>query len=314
MKTLRFTLKPQTSFGTPLLGETLFGELCWAIVRLQGTDRLVELLEGYTDGRPFAVISDAFPEGYVPLPALPGYVWEDAPLSERKILKKKRWIAVSDLRGERAVLRRLAKSDAEIVPGKGTLTQGGLTSHNTINRQTGTTGVGVFAPYQKHDLWMNAAIAFNIYAVVDETRISKEELFEAFRYIGLSGHGRDASAGLGKFSLGESVETLADPEPAKNVLTLASSALSGMTGVDAHETFYRMKTHFGRHGAELAVGGMPFKYPVVLAAAGAWVAFDEAAPRFFIGRGLSGVSPAHPETVHQGYSPVLSLSALEDHS
>ncbi len=75
MTTVRLTLQPASAFGTPLLGEILFGQMCWAFVRLYGEERLADLLEGYVDGRPFAVLSDAFPSGHVPLPTLPNYLW-----------------------------------------------------------------------------------------------------------------------------------------------------------------------------------------------------------------------------------------------
>lgn len=83
MQMIRVTLKPVTPFGTPLLGEIFFGQLCWAVHRLYGEDRLVALLDGYADGRPFAVLSDAMPEGFVPLPT-PVFV---------KILQKN-WLGV----------------------------------------------------------------------------------------------------------------------------------------------------------------------------------------------------------------------------
>lgn len=82
MTALRFTIRPKAPFGSPLLGETLFGQLCWAILRLYGKERLEALLDGYCEGRPFAVVADAFPKGCIPLPALPAQFWaqhDDSP-------------------------------------------------------------------------------------------------------------------------------------------------------------------------------------------------------------------------------------------
>ena len=74
MTALRFTIRPKAPFGSPLLGETLFGQLCWAILRLYGKERLEALLDGYCEGRPFAVVADAFPKGCIPLPdCLPSF-------------------------------------------------------------------------------------------------------------------------------------------------------------------------------------------------------------------------------------------------
>ncbi len=46
MITLR--IRPLSPFGTPPLGDTLFGQLCWAIRHQSGEARLRELLDGYT--------------------------------------------------------------------------------------------------------------------------------------------------------------------------------------------------------------------------------------------------------------------------
>ena len=45
MKTYRLTLRPLTAFGTPLAGDTLFGQLCWALRHRLGNAALTRLLE-----------------------------------------------------------------------------------------------------------------------------------------------------------------------------------------------------------------------------------------------------------------------------
>ena len=97
MTALRFTIRPKAPFGSPLLGETLFGQLCWAILRLYGKERLEALLDGYCEGRPFAVVADAFPKGCIPLPALPAQFWAQHDDSDRKYLKKKAWMPLAEL-------------------------------------------------------------------------------------------------------------------------------------------------------------------------------------------------------------------------
>src|SRR5699024_624779 len=84
MQTLRLTLKPCSAFGTPLKGDTLFGQLCWAIRHRFGETQLTKLLQGYTAGQPFVVISDALPSGFLPRPSLPSMYFESIPLTERK--------------------------------------------------------------------------------------------------------------------------------------------------------------------------------------------------------------------------------------
>jgi len=52
MPAYRITLQTLTAFGTPLAGDTLFGQLCWTLGNLHGAAKLDALLAGYTDKRP----------------------------------------------------------------------------------------------------------------------------------------------------------------------------------------------------------------------------------------------------------------------
>lgn len=324
MVTLRLYLMPRTAFGTPLLGETLFGQLCWAIAHRKGENRLAKLLEGYAEGRPFAVVSDAFPVGYVPLPSLPAHYWQRGDGCNRKYLKKKRWLPVPALAHEAHSWQESALTDAEVATSivhqnkmpscvsknNASLRLTGIVTHNTIDRSTATTGTGQFAPYMASQIWFDTAVRLYVHVVLDEKRISPDEIRQAFEDIGACGYGRDANIGLGKFEVcgNENVPT----QPASRArLTLSSCSLSGESeSIDAGTTFYRVKTHFGRHGAQLALSGQPFKRPILLAEGGAVVTFENTDARPFIGTGLSGVSSVQPGAVHQGYCPVMALSKL----
>ena len=313
MNSYRFKLQPKTAFGTPLLGETLFGSLCWGIVHGLGEDRLNNLLEGYTEGRPFCVVSDAFPSEFVPLPALPQSKWKSSEEDDRKYLKKKAWLSISDLDKPLCDWRNLAKTNSEILEGVSATENSSLkveidVSHNTINRATQTTGEGMFAPYQQRQIWLNPLVDLDVYVVLDEERFSLEELTSVLKAIGLIGFGKDASIGLGKFEIDKKPEKVnLGKASSYTCLTLASSYLGRVKNLVAEETFYRTKTHFGRHGAEFAIGGQPFKKPILLAQAGAFLTLEEESSAKFLGEGLTGISNQCSKAVHQGYSPVIYI-------
>ena len=320
MKTYQLTLSPKTAFGSPILGETLFGQLCIEIFHGFGEGKLQELLQGYTQGQPFAVISDAFPSGYIPLPSLPGTYWPQKPNDNRKALKKKAWIPLSLANQPSLQWRDNAFTDTELA---GELWKGkkleslsiktdDVVAHNSINRLIQMTGEGMFAPYLQTKLWFLPGIHLDVYVVVDETRFSKEELVLAFRNIGLSGYGRDVSAGLGKFDVVGEISELPKILPSCSRLALASVVLEGLTDVESSKTFYQVKTHFGRHGGGFALTGNPFKNPLLLAKSGAVITFKTPHDAPFIGKGISGVSAIKSETIHQGYSPVLALSEIRE--
>ena len=88
MKFYRIRLTPQSAFGTVLKGDTLLGQMCWAIANRYGQARLLELLADYST-KPFAVCSDGFPSGYVPRPSLPLGYFSLSDANDRKVMKKK---------------------------------------------------------------------------------------------------------------------------------------------------------------------------------------------------------------------------------
>lgn len=338
MQAYRLTLRPLSAMGTPMAGDTLFGQLCWTLRRQLGDDAIVGLLTGYTQGRPFAVVSDALPHGHLPLPSLPASAWHAAADSDRKALKQKRWLPLQTLReplekwqqhavGDSQLAQALARRDptpsrgaaesAEPQAARGPIER--AQPHNTINRRTGTTGTGKFTPYAMGQIWLPPGSLLDVVVVLDEARLSVEQLQAAFAYMGQHGFGRDASIGLGKFELAGDASLIVWEQPghgeANAWLTLGPCAPQGL-GFCAVRSHWQVITRFGRHGDVAVQSGVPFKRPVLLARAGSvfWPGqFDTS--RQFIGQGLGGmeapVSLTMPETVHQGYAPVVPLHLPE---
>lgn len=317
MKSFRATLVPRSAFGTPLKGDTFFGQLCWAARNRYGEERLASLLEGYTEGRPFAVVSDAFPTEHLPRPTLPGHWFDDVPNVDRKTLKKRLWMPLDRLTVPLADWLAHCKTADD-------LADAGLQErpqpHNTINRATGTTGEGPFAPYAIEQLWHGRKIKatreifvpakLDMYFVVDETRLTGDELRTLIADIGTLGFGRDASIGLGKFEVGAfgPIE-LPVQSGADAWLTFAPCAPQGIKW-DASHCFYQIFARFGRHGDLGVQTGKPFKTPVLLAETGAVLTPHTYRAAAFTGQGLGGggrLSKAIPETVHQGYAPVIGV-------
>ena len=320
MQTLRFIIQPCAAFGTPLVGDTLFGQLCWALRHRFGNDWLTERLQGYGEGRPFMVLSDAFPLGTLPLPTVPPGCFQNS-IEDRKVLKKKRWLPLAVLAADFPTWLGQARTDQEaadaVLRANGScldnpaLQKVAPQPHNTINRTTGTTGNGMFAPYTMPQIWFHPAMRFDLYAVIDESRITAEELTAALTDIGRSGYGRDASIGLGKFGIDGAAQpaTLPQADKANAWLTLAPCAPQGQ-GFAGNRSFYRPLTRFGRHGDTAALSGNPFKRPLLLAGTGAVFAPANGgldSKRLFLGQGLTGVSTDPPAAVGQGYAPALAI-------
>ncbi|MCM8611169.1 RAMP superfamily CRISPR-associated protein [Accumulibacter sp.] len=305
----RATLALHTPLGTPLAGDTLFGQMCWTLREAAGEAELRRRLDGYTRGFPWLVVSDGFPCGFLPRPTLPQHFAPqiDDP-RQRKAAKRQRWLRADDT--GRPLAKQLAAAvDDEQAYGRSPRDEN--RSHNTIDRRTGSTGEGAFAPYTMAQSRHAAGQRIDLYLVLDDDRLPAAEAGRLLAALGSMGFGRDASVGLGKFTV-ESIARAAFAEPTRAgaYWTLAPCAPQGQ-GFRGSDSYWRVLTRFGRHGNTLALARNPFKTPLLLAASGA--VLTPAGPferRPFVGQGLGGdgsLSKAEPATVHQGYAPVAAI-------
>lgn len=305
----RATLALATPLGTPLAGDTLFGQCCWALRETQGETELTRRLDGYTQGQPWLIVSDGFPAGHLPKPTLPQYFEPHADPAARKDAKKKRWIPSSRVGDALAALLACAVDDTAAY---GKAPVAAVQSHNTLNRLTGTTGEGAFAPYTMPQTFYAPGQRVDVYLILDEGRVSAPEAHHLLTAIGATGFGRDASIGLGKFSV-ELLEpaSFTTPVHANAYWTLGPCAPQGQ-GIDGARSYWRVLTRFGRHGNAHALAGNPFKTPILMAATGAvFTPQGDFTPRLCVGQGLGRdgkLSKAEPATVQQGYAPVLSIA------
>ena len=303
LKTIKFTIQPLSSFGSELLGDTLFVQLCWAIRDRYGNDRLEQLLEGYLQGTPFLVCSDAFPSGYLKMPAFPFYRYEPVESVDPKAIKRMQWLPVEAF--ERDVKCWLKYAQSQYFSKQKTQ------PHNSIDRRTGTTGSDEFAPYTEAQTWFTPEMKFDLYLVFDDTKLSETELQDLLTDVGLSGYGRNASVGQGKFSITSKSDWNVNQNVNSNCCyTLSACAPQGM-GFEKDNSFYQLFVRFGRHGgqAALSAGGC-FKAPLMLAAASSLFSPNTMPSMPFVGQGIGGddlLSKSIKGTVHQGYAPFLGV-------
>lgn len=307
MKRLLFTLRPLSAFGSRPNAGMLFGQLCYTIRLMFGRQRLVELLEGYCEGRPFAVVSDAMPAGCVPLPTIPLFLWVPctSTLEDRKRWKKMCWMAIDGVKEKPGQWHRFVRAADELVEDSVFAGRDSL-FHNTIRRDTLTTGTGQFAPYQKTVIFFSPRARLEVHAVIDDERMPMDDFVAAVRAMGQTGFGADASAGLGKFDVEQVRELPSETAANRYYLALSAFAPQGLH-LDASGSYYGTQTYFGRHGGERVHGVSPFKRPLLLAATGALIDCGSEKRLHWIGRGISGHS-VYADTVHQGYAVVIPLT------
>lgn len=326
MKICCITIEPRSSFGTPLKGDTLFGHFCWqaAYDATLLTVPFETAIKAYGE-RPFAIFSTAVPllgNGGLALKrpdapldklfALAG-LQREAAIGQRKALKKKKWL-FCDRPG---VMENLATcrygDDQELLVAAGLdgsdFATETLQSHNSINRLTGSTGEG-FAPYAQPAITYQPGLKLALLVGYDPEMMTMEGLLAGVRNIGLSGFGRDASTGMGRFQVVTHSDCDLAAYGSKNPNALYTLAPSVPETVRYQDMLFTPFTRFGKHGDCLAISGKPFKNPIIMADEGALffpLDLAQALQRPYLGTAVSGLSKIQESTIAQGYALTIPV-------
>lgn len=337
MKLYEVIIKPESGFGTPLKGDTIFGHICWQAAYhpdlLDGGFNC--WIERYAE-RPFVVCSSAWPKirkdgkwfYAMKRPDYPpGRLFSSTQKNKRqeleqkkKNLKKKRFLVSEDLClslhadhfiTDKELLsylfsdlssesQKMMRRKAEKI-----FMSEFIQPHNTINRLTMTTGSGMFAPHSEAAEFYYPETELAIFILVDEEATDIDRILSALERIGRVGYGRNASTGAGKFSLGE-CEEKALPDTSDSDACYNLSPVLPEIG-RYKECWFTPFTRFGRHGDALAASKNPFKNPVIMLDEGAvLIPSDKSVfAKPYLGRPAAGISKVLPGAVAQGYSIYL---------
>jgi CRISPR-associated protein Csm4 len=327
------TIDPLSYFGTPLKGDTLFGQVCWQVAYaselVQGG--LEHVLEAYPE-EPFAIFSSAFPvfqkedgtyNWLVPRPSIPeNRLFEtDAgnrqqAYETRKEKKEKKWLLLKEgtelhlpgatLLSDREAIRLVFPSLDKSLDNFRIITQN-VQSHNTINRISNTTGTGMFSPYVIEQMFYALGLKLGFTVLVSTEFTDIERMTKAIQKIGSAGFGRDATIGAGRFR----VENVRDIpiSSASPINALYTTAPCVPECSSWEKVYFTPFTRFGRHGDSAAVSGNPFKAPVIMADEGAVLfgTITDPSKISYVGKAVTGISSEIPATVAQGYAPVIPV-------
>jgi len=327
MNSYCFVLKFKTPLGTPLKGDTLFGHICWQIAYDKGLfNRSIEELLSNYEQSPFCVVSSGFPvikhnDRYFflfPKPSLPLEMLfadqlsdDDDFIKNRKIYKKKKWMILDNSKGnlknagyftDKEVLNEFFGSDID------GLIKDFSYVHNALQRTSFSTSSEGFAPFSVYNSCFHPDLYTGI--VVCSYEENLKALQKTFERIGKIGFGRDASTGLGKFELVDSVLFDIKNFGAENPQALYTLSPSFVNPDEFKECYFIPFIRYGKHGDILAKARNPFKNPVVMLDEGA-ILIPKSKEKFqlpYVGKALRGISLSFDKTVHQGYSPYIPVS------
>lgn len=93
MNLYKITIKPISSYCSPLQSDTLFGAFCWSYLYGYGESALQKLISNYKSGMPDIIFSNAFPSGRLPMPVGLNESVKETALLETKQERYKKYIA-----------------------------------------------------------------------------------------------------------------------------------------------------------------------------------------------------------------------------
>lgn len=341
-ETYRVTLEVKSSVITPFQADTLFGTLCWGIRFLETEDDLKKFIKLSLKKDPPLIISDAFPENYLPNPIL-------APL---KIKESKELAKTLYSKGKKDLIRGIMKlkelSKLDLIPkaylsehienlsstqiGKGLLleklkepvrkSQANL--RNTFNRLTARVQEGgLFSETETYYRPESPESRVNFYVKLDENLFTLTRLKDILTgYLEISGYGADKSVGRGNVKFIGIEDTNLPHANQPNAFMSLSSFIPRAD--DPSNGFYNPVLKYGKLGEHYASGeinkinrngqkiGMnPFKKPLYMFRAGSTFFLDGKLLEEYYGRIIENIH-WDTEIIHYGLAFPLGIRIIEN--
>lgn len=89
----KITIRPLSSYCSPLQSDTFFGAFCWSYLYEYGEDALNSLIDNYKNGKPDIIFSNAFPSGQLPMPAQTASSMKNSCIPSTKLERYQKYIA-----------------------------------------------------------------------------------------------------------------------------------------------------------------------------------------------------------------------------
>lgn len=338
-RTYRVILEVKSSVVTPFQADTLFGTLCWGIRFLEGEKDLKEFIDNSLMENPPLIISDGFPESYLPKPILaPLKIKESEELVETCYGKEKKELIRGIMKLKELSKLHLIPKDylfkyvenlSSIQIGKDFLIakfkepakESQVNLRNAFNRLTARVQEGGL--FSETETYYPPESRINFYAKINESLFSLTRLKNLLTgYLELSGYGADKSAGRGNIKFINIEDSDLPHVDQSNAFTSLSSFVP--KAYDPSNGFYDPILKYGKLGEHYASGktskldrsgrviGMnPFKKPLYMFRAGSAFFLDGSPLKEYYGRVVDNVH-WDPEIIHYGLAFPLGVKIVEN--
>lgn len=293
MKLYRIDYHLHSATASAWHADTVFGHLCWAMRYTESEASLAQMLDACRQGHPPILVSNGFPAGL-----FPNLITPPLPLDSAATLQEQRSQAQQEKEARQVAHLTLEEFNRAIngemfLPSTKKDPTHQVTLKNQISRLTGTTG----GEGNLYDFEETFYPAISIYAKIEDNFVQRAR--QLFLFIAEDGYGKRKSVGYGAISsmTFAPLEGLRPPQDTNGFVTLSNFVpAKGDPTAGSWGTIVK----YGKLGEEYAIGGSPFKLPVVMLVAGS--AFYDNPLRPFYGRMVPGISPAYPRVIQYGFA------------
>jgi CRISPR-associated protein Csm4 len=293
----RSTFHLHSACASAWQADTLFGHLCWSLVRREGEDFLTELfLEEYRAGNPPVLLSDGFPSGYLPRPRVVVPRMSDVvPMSKVERITsyrdvkdrlKARWLSLDEF-------NRVCRGEAVAPVAEQPEQFERVVSKNQIDRLTDTAGGTGGKLYDFTEFCFPAVDVYWRIAPAYEALV-REFLDDLQR----TGYGKRKSVGYGDIASCSLApfDGFSEVPHANGFVTLSNFVPDALDPTDG---FWMTTVKYGKLGEDAATGRHPFKRPIIQLQASS--CFYDASPREWYGRLVANVA-VDPRVVQYAYA------------
>lgn len=322
MRVHKLAIEPKSPFMTSLQSDTLFGHLAWAIVYEEGESKLKEVLAEFNRGQPPFLLSEAFPEGMLPVPILPLLTQEQTQtlalnryqntsiatmrqLSEElKMVRRRKYLSIESFHKLAHNLNSLALVRAlldTIDHAYASHSKNEVRMHVTINRLTGTAGEGALFDHKQTFYKLESRLT----VWLKFRDISwKNDVNRWFQVLAADGFGKRKSTGLGQFDIGDIVEAELPAATGPNAFMTLSSYVPEPN--DPCSGYYQYIIKRGKLGGAWASSNNVWKTPLLMFSPGS-VFYINGELRYSYGGLIPKIHRDHPEVVQYAFAFPLPL-------
>lgn len=286
MNLYKITIKPVSSYCSPLQSDTFFGAFCWSYLYAYGEDALSRLICNYKSGNPDIIFSNAFPAGRLPMPAGVASSWKDSSIPATKQERYQKYIAGKKQKQSATIplqyFNKIINSDTkdtcsmeeQMTEPK---TEVSMDWRNMVCRQTDTVENldGASSLFETEQYFTEGSFDIYIYSVFDQNLL-KNVLNDMFQF----GIGAQRSVGKGAFEMEGGIEAFCGFQ-----IPQEPNAFIALSNFVPHENdptdgCYKAFVKYPKVSFTDSPGDSPFKKPLIFLKAGS-VFKDHPVKKFY---------------------------------